>query len=154
MDNYNQCNHNIVPENEPLRMEGTQRVTREEQSTSTSRHGIDDVAGSEPKRSLVTDVSRVEMKVQCCKKSHTVETWNVRTMNQGKLDVVKAEMSRLNISMLGISDIKWTDMGHFTSDEHQIFYCGHETQRRNGVATIVNNCGRNRGSDTIEKTTE
>ena len=58
-------------------------------------------------------------------------------MNQGKLDVVKAEMSRSNISILGISEIKWTGMGHFTSDEHQIFYCGHETQRRNGVAIIV-----------------
>ena len=58
-------------------------------------------------------------------------------MNQGKLDVVKAEMSRLNISILGISEIKWIGMGHFTSDEHQIFYCGHETQRRNGVGIIV-----------------
>ena len=72
MDNYNQCNHNIVPENEPLRLEGTQRVTGEEQSTSTSRHGIDDVAGSKPKGSLATDMSRVEMKVRCCKKLHTV----------------------------------------------------------------------------------
>ena len=137
MDNCNQCNHNIVPENEPLRLEGTQRVTGEEQSTSTSRHGIDDMARSKPKGSLATDVSRVKMKVRCCKKLHTVGTWNVRTMNQGKLDVVKAEMSRLNISILGISEIKWTGMGHFTSDEHQIFYSGHETQRRNGVAIIV-----------------
>ena len=58
-------------------------------------------------------------------------------MNQGKLDVVKSEMSRLNISILGIIEIKWTGMDHFTSDEHQIFYCGHETQRRNGVVIIV-----------------
>ena len=138
MDIYNQSNHNIVPEDEPLRLEGTQIATGEEQSTSTSSHGIDDVAGSKPKGRPANDMSRVEMKVRCCKELHTIGTWNVRTMNQGKLDVVKAEMSRLNISILGISEIKWTGMGHFTSDEHQIFYCGHETQRRNGVAIIVN----------------
>ena len=138
MDIYNQSNHNIVPEDDPLRLEGTQIATGEEQSTSTSSHGIDDVAGSKPKGRPATDMSRVKMKVRCCKELHTIETWNVRTMNQGKIDVVKAEMSRLNINILGISEIKWTGMGHFTSDEHQIFYCGHETQRRNGMAIIVN----------------
>ncbi|CAF1396827.1 unnamed protein product [Adineta steineri] len=138
MDNYNQSNLNLVPEGEPLRSEGTQEATGEEQSTSTSSCGIDDVAGSKPKGRPAADVFRNERKVRCCKELHTIGTWNVRTMNQGKLDVVKAEMSRLNINILGISELKWTGMGHLTSDEYQVYYCDHDTQRRNGVAIIVN----------------
>jgi len=60
-------------------------------------------------------------------------------MSQGKLDVVIGEMSRLNIDILGVSELKWTGMGHFTSDDHQIYYCGQEDHRRNGVAFIINN---------------
>ena len=89
-------------------------------------------------RRPTTDVSRVKMNVRCCEQLHTIGTWNVRTMNQGKFDEVKTEMRRMNINILGISEIKWTRMDHFTSGEHQIFYYGHENQRRNGVAIIVN----------------
>ena len=59
-------------------------------------------------------------------------------MNQGKLEVVKQEMARVNIDILGISEIKWTGMGEFNSDDHCIYYCGQESLRRNGVAIIVN----------------
>ena len=59
-------------------------------------------------------------------------------MNQGKLEVVKQEMSRVNIDILGISELKWTGMGEFYSDEHYIYYCGQESFRRNGIALIVN----------------
>ena len=65
-------------------------------------------------------------------------TWNVRSMNQGKLEVVKQEMARVNINVLGISELKWTRMGEFNSDDHYIYYCGQESLRRNGVALIVN----------------
>ena len=65
-------------------------------------------------------------------------TWNVRSMNQGKLEVVKQEMARVNINFLGISDLKWTRMGEFNSDDHYIYYCGKQSLRRNGVAIIVN----------------
>ena len=58
-------------------------------------------------------------------------------MNQGKLEVVKQEMARRNINVLGISELKWTGMGEFTSDDHYIYYCGQEYLRRNGVALIV-----------------
>ena len=64
--------------------------------------------------------------------------WNVRSMNQGKLEVVKQEMTRINIVILGISKLKWTGMGKFNSDDHYIYYCGQESLRRNGVAIIVN----------------
>ena len=59
-------------------------------------------------------------------------------MNQGKLEVVKQDMARVNINFLGISDLKWTRMGEFNSDDHYIYYCGQESHRRNGVALIIN----------------
>ena len=59
-------------------------------------------------------------------------------MNQGKLEVVKQEMARMNINILGISKLKWTGIGEFNSDDHNIYYCGQESLRRNGVAFIVN----------------
>ena len=65
-------------------------------------------------------------------------TWNVRSMNQGKLEVVKQEMARVNVDILGISELKWTGMGEFKSDDHYIYYCGQESLRRNGVAIMVN----------------
>ena len=64
-------------------------------------------------------------------------------MNQGKLEVVKQEMARVNIDILGISELKWTGMGEFNSDDHYIYYCGQESLRRNGVAIIVNERVRN-----------
>ena len=77
-------------------------------------------------------------KVQCCKEQYCIGTWNVRSMNQGKLDVVKQEMARVNINILGISKLRWTRMGKFNSDDHYIYYCGQESLRRNGVALTVN----------------
>ena len=62
----------------------------------------------------------------------------LRSMNQGKLEVVKQEMSRVNVDILGISKLKWTGMGEFNSDDHYIYYCGQESLRRNGGALIVN----------------
>ena len=64
--------------------------------------------------------------------------WNVRSMNQGKLEVVKQEIVRVNMDIVGINEPKWTGMGEFNSDEHCIYYCGQESLRRNGVAIMVN----------------
>ena len=80
------------------------------------------------------DVSGGESKVQCCKEQNCIGTWNVRFMNQGKLEVVKQEMARVNIDILEISELKWTRIGKFNSDDHYIYYCGQESLRRNGVA--------------------
>ena len=71
-------------------------------------------------------------KVQCCKAQYCIGTGNVRSMNQGKLEVVKQEMARVNVNVLGISELKWTGMGDFNSDYHYIYYCGQESLRRNG----------------------
>ena len=64
-------------------------------------------------------------------------------MNQGKLEVVKQEMARVNVDILGISELKWTGTGEFNSDDHYIYYCGQESLRRNGVAITVNKRVRN-----------
>ena len=69
---------------------------------------------------------------------YCIGTWNVWSMNQGKLEVIKQEMARVNIDILGISELKWTGMGEFNSDDHYIYYCGQESLRRNGVAILVN----------------
>ena len=84
------------------------------------------------------DVTGDGSKVQGCKQKYCIEILNVRYMNQDKLEVVKQEMARVNIGILGISEPKWTGMGEFNSDDHYIYYCGQESLRRNGVALIVN----------------
>ena len=91
------------------------------------------------------DVTGDRSKVRCCKEQYCIGTWNVRSMNQGKLEVVKQEMARVNIDILGISKLKWTRMGEFNSDDHYIYYCGQESLRRNGVAIIVNKRVQNAG---------
>jgi len=93
--------------------------------------------GMEPKQKqyLAVDVTGDRSKVQCYKEQYCIGTWNVRSMNQGKLEVVKQEMARVNI--LGISKLKWTGMGEFNSYDHYIYYCRQESLRINGVAIMV-----------------
>ena len=95
---------------------------------------------TEPKQNQhpAVDVSGDRSKVRCCKEQYCIGTWNVRSMNQGKLEVVKQEMARVNVDILGISKLKWTGMGEFNSDDHYIYYCRQESLRRNGVAIMVN----------------
>ena len=90
------------------------------------------------KQHPVVDVTGDGSKVGCCKEQYCIGTWNVRSMNQGKLEVVKQEMVRVNINTLGISELKWTGMGEFNSDDHYIYYYGQESLRRNGVALVQN----------------
>ena len=96
--------------------------------------------GMEPKQKQhpVMDGTGNRSKVWCCKEQYCIGTYNVRSMNQGKLEVVKQQMARVNINILGISELKSTRMGKFNSDDHYIYYCGQESLRRNGVALIVN----------------
>ena len=75
-------------------------------------------------------------------------------MNRGKLEVVKQEMARVNVDILGVSELKWTVMGEFNSDDHYIYYCGQESLRRNGVAIIVKKESEMQYLDAVSKTTE
>ena len=88
---------------------------------------------SKQKQHPVVDVTGDGIKVQCCKEEYFIATWNVRSMNQGKLEVVKQEMARVNIDILGISELKWTGMGEFNRDDHYICYSEQQFHRRNGV---------------------
>ena len=96
--------------------------------------------GMEPKQKdhAVVDGTGDRSKIRCDKEQYCIGTWNVRSMNQGKSEVVKQEMARVNIDILGSSKIRWTGMGEFNSDDHYINYYGQEPLRRNGVAIIVN----------------
>ena len=100
---------------------------------------------TEPKQKQypVLYVNGDRSKVPCYKDQYCIGTWNGRSMNQGKLEVIKQEMARLYIDILGISKLKWTGMGEFNSDDHYIYYCGHESLRRNWVAITVNKRAQN-----------
>ena len=100
------------------------------------------------------DVTGDRSKVRCCKEQYSIGTWNVRSMNQDELKVVKQEMARANVDILGLSKLKWTGMGEFNSDDHYIYYCGQESLRRNGVAIIVNKRVQMQYLDAISKMTE
>ena len=92
-----------------------------------------DGAKAKTKRTTV-----VISKVWCYKEQYCIGPWNVRSMNQGKLEVVKQETARVNVDILGISDLRWTGMGEFNSGDHYIYCHGQESLRRNGVAITVN----------------
>ena len=84
------------------------------------------------------DVTGDRSKIRCRKEQYCIGTWNVRSMNQGRLEVVKQEMARVTVDILGISELERTGMGELNSDDHYIYYCGQESLRRNGVAIMVN----------------
>ena len=96
--------------------------------------------GMEPKQKQhpVVDGTGDRSKVWCCEEQYCIETWNARPMNQGKLEVIKQEMARVNIDILGVSELRWTGMGEFNSDDHYIYYYGQESLRRNRIFIIVN----------------
>ena len=96
----------------------------------------------------------MKVKSDAVKKQHCIGTWNVRSMNQCKLDVVKQEMARVNINILGISELKWMRMGKFNSDDYYIYYYGQESLRRNGVALIVSKRVQMQHLGSISKMTE
>ena len=88
------------------------------------------------KQHAIVDVTGDGRKVRCCKEQHCIGTWNVRSVNQGKLEVVKQEMISVNVDILVISELKWTGIGEFNSDDHYVYYCGQESLRRNGAIKV------------------
>ena len=122
-------------EDEPPRLVSAQYAAGDQWRNNSRKN-----EGMEPKQKQhpVVNVTGDGNKVRCCKEQYCIGTWNVRSMNQGKLEVVKQEMARVNINILRIIKLKWTRMGEFNSDDHYIYYCGQESLRRNGVAIIVN----------------
>ena len=103
------------------RSAGAQYATRDEWRNNSRKN-----EETEPKQKQhpVGDVTDDRSKIQCCKKQNCIGTWNVRSVNQGKLEVIKQEMARVNLDILGISELKWSGLGEFNSDDHYIYYCG------------------------------
>ena len=95
--------------------------------------------GMKPKQiqHSVVDETVDRSKVWCCQEQYCIGTWNVRSTNQGILEVVKQEMTQVNIDILGITELKWAGMGEFYSYDHYIYYCGQESLKRNWIALIV-----------------
>ena len=121
--------------NELPRSVGAQYATGEEwRNTSRKNEKTEPKQKQHPVMGVTDDGS----KVQCCKGQYCIRAWNVRSMNQGKLEVVKQAMARVNICILGISELQWMGMGEFNSVDHYIYYCGQESLRRNRVDLIVN----------------
>ena len=131
-------------------MVGAQYATGERRNNSRKNEGME----PKQKQCPVVNVTGDGSKVQCCKEQYCVRTWNLRSMNQGKLKVVKQEMARVNIDILEISELKWTGMGKFNLDDHYIYYCGKTSLRRNGVALRVNKESEMQYLDTISKIAE
>ena len=109
--------NNGIPREELPRSVGAQYATRDQWRNNSRKN-----EEMEPKQKWypVLDVTGDRSKVWCCKKQYCIGTWNVRSMNQGKLEVVKQEMARVNVDILGISKLKWTGMGEFNSEDHYI----------------------------------
>ena len=116
------------------RLVGAQYTTREEWRNNSRKN-----EEMEPKwkQRPAVDVTGDGSKVWCCKEKYSIGTWTIRAMNQGKLELLKQEMARVNIDILEINELKWTRMGEFNSDDHYIYYFGQESLRRNGVALII-----------------
>ena len=133
----------MTPKDELPRSVGAQYATRDRQRNNSRKN-----KEMEPKQKQcpVVDVTGDGSKVQCCKEQYCIGTWTVRSMNQDKLYLVKEEMARVNIDILGITELKWTGMCEFNSDGHYIYYCGQESLRRNGVALVVNRRIQNLGA--------
>ena len=134
MNRMKRQNDRISKEELP-RSVGAKYATRYQwRNNSRKNEGME----TKQKQYPVVDVTGDRSKDQCCKQQYCIGTWNVRSRNQGKLEVVKQEMARVNFDILRISNLKWTGMGEFNSDNHCIYYCRQEFLRRNGIALIVN----------------
>ena len=133
------------------RLEGAQYATGYQWRNNSRKN-----EGMKPEQTQypIVDGTGDGSKVRCCKEQYCIGTWNIRSMNQGKLEVAKQEMARVNVDILGISELKWTGMGEFNSDYHYIYYCRQESLRRNGIAIMVNKRVQNADLDAISKLTE
>ena len=137
MNSMKRQNDRILKEELP-RSVGAQIATGDQwRNNSIKNEGMEPKQKEYPAEDVTGDRSKF------CKEQYCIGTWNVRSTNQGKLEVVKQEMARVNVDILAISKLKWTGTGEFNSDDRYIYYCGQESLRRNGVAIVVNKRARN-----------
>ena len=134
MNNMKRQNDRILKEELPRSVDAQHATGNQWRDNSRKNGGM----GPKEKQHPVVDITGDRSKVEYCKEPYYIGIWNVRSMNQGKLEVVKQDMARVNVNILGINKLKWTGMGEFNSDDHYIYYCRQESLRRNGVAIMIN----------------
>ena len=120
MNSMKRQNNRILKEELP-RSVGAQHATGDQWRNNSRKN---EEMKPKQKQCPIVDVTGDGSKVRCCKEQHCIGTWDVRSMNQGKSELVKQEMARVNVDILGISELKWTGMGEFNSDDHYIYYYG------------------------------
>ena len=150
MNSMKRQNYRILKEELP-RSVGAQYATGD-QWRNNSRNN----EGMEPKQKEypAVDVTGDRSKVLCCKEQYCIGTWNVRSMNQGKLEVIKQEMARVNVDILGISELKWTGMGEFNSDDHYIYTADRNPSEEMEWPSWSTKESKMQYLDAISKTTE
>ena len=132
--------HDRILKEELPRSVGAQYITGDRWRNNSRNN---EVIEPKQKQYPVVVVTGDRRKVQCYEEQYNIGPWNVKSMNQGKLEVVKQEMARVKVNILGISEVKWTRMGEFNSDDHYIYSGGQESLRRNGVAIMLNKSVQN-----------
>ena len=135
---HNQTHSNMVLECGSLGPESTSQTTREEHRRISKSSDSYDTGQTKPSRRQSAGVVPCKRNHLRFTKIHNIGTWSVHGMNTGKLEIVKTEMKRLDIDILGISELHWTDSGYFNSGDCTVYYSGNESIRRNGVAFIAN----------------
>ena len=149
MNSMKRQNDRIMKEELP-RSVGAQYATGDQwRNNSRKNEGME----AKLKQYLVVNVTGDRSKVRCCKEKYCIGTWDVRSMNPGKLEVAK-QMTRVNVNIRGISKLKWTGMGDFNSDDHYVYYCGQESLRRNGINIMVTKGSKMQNLDAISEMTE
>ena len=139
MNSMKRQNDRILKEELPRSLDAQHATGDQWRNNSRKNEGMEPMQKQYP----FEDVTGDRRKVQCCKEQCCIGTWSVRSMNQGKLEAVKQEMARVNVDIQGISELKWTGMGEFNSDDNYIYYCGQESLTRNRVAIMVKKRVRN-----------
>ena len=128
----------MVLESGPPRLDGIKISTGDELTSRWSKGRQNDALSLKPRGRAEAEDSTAEKPGVRWTKPHRLATWNVRGMGMGKLDVIKQEMDRLGIEILGVSELKWTGMGHFDSGQYRVYFSGHESIWHRGVAFVVN----------------
>ena len=142
--NSKKSQYDTISKEELPRSLGAQYATGDQRRNNYRKNeGMEPKQKQYPVVDVIGDRSKMLIEARCSKEQYYIGTWNVRSRDQGKLEVVKQEMVRVNIDILGISKLKWTGLGEFSSDDHYIYYCRQESLRGNGVAIMVNKRVRN-----------
>jgi hypothetical protein len=133
---YSNRNKTIVTKGETLRPEGDSMATEEEHNEESGASGSNETTGPKPKGRPAVDMTRKQRLDMSCKKTMKIGSWNIRSMQSGKMDIIQKEMKRMDITILGLCETRWKGKGHFSWNGFKIVMSGQDERRRNGVAVM------------------